>query len=257
MEFHTFGDKNNKAVVLIHGVLTPWQIWEQHIDVLKESYYVIVPALDGHIEEHESEFISVENEAQQIETYIQNQQIGTVFSLCGLSMGGVIAYKIFERNNFHIENLVLDGAPLVKMPFIAEKVMTSAYRSIIHKSKKRDIKTLENFKRDFIPERYLESYLRFADTMSDTTVRNMLHSVCAGEFTPTENTFKTRILYMHGTKGNEVYSQKSARKMKKYYPEIEIKCFDGYKHAELAVYEPDKWLDSVIMLLKKKQNKEK
>ncbi len=249
MEFHTFGNKNNKAVVLIHGVLTPWQIWERQITALKEEYYIIVPALDGHIEAHESEFVSVENEAQQIESYISKENISSVFALCGLSMGGVIAYKIFERNKLHIENLILDGAPLVKMPFIAEKAMTSAYKGIIHKSKKRDSKTLENFKRFFLPERYLESYLKFADTMSDSTVKNMLHSVCAGEFIPVENRNNTRILYMHGTKGNEVYSIKSAKKLKKHYPEAEIKCFDGYKHAEPAVYEPDKWLDAVSSFL--------
>ena len=54
---------------------------------------------------------------------------------------------------------------------------------------------------------------------------------------------------MHGTKGNEVYSIKSAKKMKKYYTGMDIKCFDGYKHAELAVYEPDKWLDTVVYFL--------
>ena len=26
MIFHTYGNKENKAVVLIHGMLTPWQI---------------------------------------------------------------------------------------------------------------------------------------------------------------------------------------------------------------------------------------
>lgn len=249
MLFNVFGNKSNKSVVLIHGVLTPWQIWGRQIEVLKEKYYVIVPALDGHIEEHESEFTSVENEARQIEDYICKENIKAVFALCGLSMGGVIAHKIFERNKLQIENLILDGAPLVKMSFIAEKAMTGAYKSIIHKSKLRDRKTLDNFKRNFLPERYLESYLKFADTMSDTTVENMLHSVCAGDFTPAGNPDNTRILYMHGTKGNEVYSIKSAKKMKKHYTNLEVKCFDGYKHAELAVYEPDKWLDTVVSFL--------
>lgn len=124
------------------------------------------------------------------------------------------------------------------------------YTSIIHKSKKRDRKTLENFKKYFLPQRYLESFLKFADTMTDRTIKNMLHSVCSNDFTPVVGQHCTRILYLHGTKGNEVYSKKSAQKMKKYYPDMEIKCFDGYKHAELAVYEPDKWLDTVIPFLK-------
>ena len=92
--------------------------------------------------------------------------------------------------------------------------------------------------------------MKFADTMSDTTIENMLHSVCSGDFSPANNPNITRILYLHGTQGNEVYSRKTAKRMKKYYPELIIKCFDGYKRAELAVYEPANFIqDTMIDLL--------
>lgn len=29
MNFHTFGNKEGSAVILIHGMLTPWQIWNK------------------------------------------------------------------------------------------------------------------------------------------------------------------------------------------------------------------------------------
>ena len=47
MIFHTYGKKENKAIVLIHGVLTPWQIWNTAIRKFKRNYYVIVPELDA------------------------------------------------------------------------------------------------------------------------------------------------------------------------------------------------------------------
>ncbi len=252
MKFHTFGNKNNKTVILIHGVLTPWQIWEKQIDVLKEKFYVVVPALDGHIEDSASEYISVENEAEQIESYVIKELNGKVFTLCGLSMGGVIAFKIFERSNLDIDFLVLDGAPLIKNSLLSEKVMSNAYKSIIHKSKKRDKKTLENFKKDFLPEKYLSSYLKIADTMSDKTVENMIHSVCASKFVPCVNKNNTGILFLHGTKGNEVYSVKTARLMKKHFPDMAVKSFDGYKHAELAIYKPEEWLEAVTSFISKR-----
>lgn len=249
MEFHTFGNKNNRSVILIHGVLTPWQIWEKQIDHWKEKYFVVVPALDGHIEEYASEYISVDDEAEKIEKYIAGESGGKVYALCGLSMGGVVANRIFERNRVLIDNLVLDGAPLVKMPAVANKFMTISYKSIIHKSKVRDEKTLRNFKRDFLPEKFLEGYLKFADTMSDSTVENMIGSVCTSVPDPRENAGNTRILFLHGTKGNEVYSKKTAELMKKYYPDMTVKCFNGYKHAELAIYKADEWSATVDSFL--------
>lgn len=252
MKFHTFGNKENRTVILIHGVLTPWQIWERQIDHWKDKFFIVVPALDGHIEEYASEYVSVDDEAEKIEKYIDEELNGTVYALCGLSMGGVIANRIFERNRTAIDNLILDGAPLVKISAFSNKFMTLSYKTIIHRSKSRDEKTLQNFRRDFLPEKFLESYLKFADTMSDSTVENMIDSVSSSVLTPRENAENTRILFLHGTKGNEVYSKRTANIMKKYYPDMTIKCFDGYKHGELAIYKADEWSETVDSFLSSK-----
>ena len=66
MIFHTYGKKENKAVVLIHGMLTPWQIWNTAIKKFKRDYYVIVPELDAHTELNPTMFHSVEEEADKI-----------------------------------------------------------------------------------------------------------------------------------------------------------------------------------------------
>ena len=55
---------------------------------------------------------------------------------------------------------------------------------------------------------------------------------------------------MHGTKGNEILSKKSARLMKKYYPETKVICFKGDLHCYKAIYEPEKWLQVVDTFLK-------
>ncbi len=237
-------------MILIHGVLTPWQIWKPQIDYFKDNYHVVVPALDAHIENEKSEFVSIEKEAEMIEEYVNNNFGGRVYALCGLSMGGKIANRIFERGNIKIDNLVLDGAPLVKGFAIAKVLMTMSYKSIVHKSKQRDKKTLENFKRDFLPEKYLDSYLKFADTMSDTSIENMLISVCDITISPCSNDNGTKILFMNGTKGNEVYSVKSAKKMREIYGDsVTTKQFDGCKHCEIAIYSPNVWCDTVEKFL--------
>ena len=67
MVFHTYGNKNNKAVVLIHGMLTPYQIWNRAAQVYESKHYVIVPELDGHTEDEISTFISVEDEVRKLQ----------------------------------------------------------------------------------------------------------------------------------------------------------------------------------------------
>lgn len=245
MRFHTFGNVNNKKIILVHGVLTPWQIWNDAIEHYSKDYFVIVPALDGHIEEETSEFISVEDEAEKIVTYVLKNYGKDIFAVCGLSMGGAITYKIFEDGRLNIKNLIMDGAPLSPLGKLPIWFMTKNYISIVHKSKMRDANVIESFKKNFLPEKYLDSYLKFADTMSDKTIINMLNSVFRISITNNYNADNTSILFLHGTKGNEAVSAKAAKKMKELYPQTEIKCYKGFAHAELAIYHADEWIKAV------------
>jgi len=252
MEFYTFGDEKNKKIILIHGVQTPWQIWMPQVEFFSKSYYVIVPALDGHTENRKSEFCSLEQEAIKIENYCIENSFEDIFAICGLSMGGAIAFKLFERGVLKISKLVMDGAPLVKCGKLITKAMTAQYLTITHKSQKRDKKVIESFKKNYLPEIYLDSYLKIADKMTDETIKNMVSSV--GSNTVSRKLSFTdgdEILYIYGTKVNEVLSRKSASVLAKYYPKTTFYRCKGCAHCYYAIYMPERWIDIVDGFLSK------
>ena len=47
MEFHTFGDKHNKKLLLMHGMLCDWRKFHELLKALDEYFYTIYPAMDG------------------------------------------------------------------------------------------------------------------------------------------------------------------------------------------------------------------
>ncbi len=241
MTFHTFGNTSNPHIILIHGTLTPWQIWEEQINFFSEKYYVIVPTLDAHDEEKTSEFVSIEQQAEQIEDYIIDNSNGGVFAVCGISLGGAIAGTLWQNGIIGIENLVMDSAPILPMGKLPAKFMTSSYIKIIRNSKKRDKKTLANFKKNFLPEKYLDTFLKIADNISESSIVNMINSVCGCNLLRNIPEGETRVLYMHGTKGTEFFQKRCGAALKKHYPEAEIYCFRGCKHCEAAIYEPEFW----------------
>lgn len=244
MFFHTFGDKENKAVILVHGVLCPWQIWTDVIEKFKEKYYVIVPELDGHTQSEQSTFKSVDDEAAIVTEYIRNELGGKVFLLAGLSMGGRIAATAAKSKDIKIDNLVLDGAPLTNINGLMKAVFKKNYKVIIAKSKARDPKILESAKKDFLPEKMIPYYLNVADNMEEQSIVNMIDTAFS-DFDFSRYPDEMRILFMHGTKGNEQVSRKCALKMKKANPQTEIRCFEGFAHAELACFKPEQWSDEV------------
>lgn len=244
MLFHTFGDANKKNIIFIHGMLTPWQMWQASIDHFSKSYFVIVPELDAHTEKSATRFISIENEAAQIKDYLQKLRRKEIFAICGLSMGGRIAAVLASFSEINTEYLVLDGAPLLSTSSILKTIMIRSYLSIIRKTKKRDPKTLNSFKQKFLPEKHLDNYLKIADHIEEQSVINILESICS-EFTFTKYDDNCKILFMHGTKGNESISKKSAIKVKRFNPQTEIRCYNGYAHAQLACFEEEKWVSEV------------
>lgn len=255
MRMHEFGKKGNPVMVLVHGVLTPWQIWMPQVEAFKEKYHVYVVALNAHTEEEASEFISLEKEVKEIEGHLLERGIQKVDVLCGLSLGGVISHEIWRNGKISIDRLVLDGAPLVPFGKLPESIMANNYLSIIHKSKSRDSKVIESFKKQFLPEKYLESYLKIADYMSDTSMRNIVHAASVGKLClKVEN--KSSILFLHGTRGNEVLSKKVAKLIKKNYPETQVICFKGDAHCYKAIYEPQKWIEVVADFLEDKRHYE-
>lgn len=140
---------------------------------------------------------------------------------------------------------------MASCPKFAIKFMIKNYKDIIHKSKVKDAKVIENFKKYFLPEKYLESYLKIADFMTDNSIENMVSSVFSGgKLDGVEN--RSRILFIHGTKGNEVLSKKAATLMKKYYPITKVVCFKGDAHCYKAIYEPKKWISVVQKFLEER-----
>lgn len=249
MVFHTYGNKENQAVILLHGMLTPYQIWDEAASYFSNRYYVIVPELDGHTEKEKSTFISVEDEVNKLIEYIRQELNGKVYLLAGLSMGGRIAAELAKSDAVSIEYLVLDGAPLTKTNSLLMTIMKKNYWSIIRRSQKRDPKVKESFKKDFLPEKFWELYLKIADNMKQQSVNNIIDSV----FIPFEFISypgHMKILFMHGTKGNESVSRKGAIRMKEQNLQMEIRCFDGLAHAELACFKQDQWIKEVEDLIK-------
>ena len=68
MIFKTFGNKHNKAVLLIHTLFTSADFFAPVTDLLAKDYFVITPTLSGHYQN--SVYISAENEIRKIKEFL-------------------------------------------------------------------------------------------------------------------------------------------------------------------------------------------
>lgn len=120
MKFHEFGNKDLPHVILIHGGGQAWWDYLRQARMLSPHYHVILPTLDGHGEEHMTEYISTEESARKIITYINENCGGSVFAIGGVSLGGQIVIEILSQSPDIAQKAIIDGSICYPQPRLAK-----------------------------------------------------------------------------------------------------------------------------------------
>ena len=82
-----FGNKNLPKIILLHGGgLSYWSL-SGIVELLKDDYHVVTPIIDGHGENGNETFMSIEQSADKLLEYIDKACDSKVFVLGGLSIG--------------------------------------------------------------------------------------------------------------------------------------------------------------------------
>jgi len=101
------GNPSGRVIVFIHGFPFNHEMWKQQVDLLREDYRVIAYDLRGHGRsgvgdgQYAFEFF-----VDDLIGLLDHLKIGRAV-LCGLSIGGYIALRAFERIPERVEGLIL------------------------------------------------------------------------------------------------------------------------------------------------------
>lgn len=249
MEILEFGDRTKRKIILIHGFQCPYQIWNRYIEHYRKDFHIIVPILPGHNVEKQDEFLSFSETARELEEYYLSQFGENVYALFGISMGGVLVAHIWQNKRLKVEKIIFDGSPLMSYNGFMKKMLVNFYLNITHKTQKRDAKTVKQAVNSIISEENLEDFLKVLDGMSDETIINCITGVGDYKLPSDIDTPDTKLYFYHGTKGNEMFAQKTAKYMKQNYPTTTVKCFKGKGHCENTLIYPEimiKELDGIL-----------
>ena len=96
MQFKTYVQKNKPVYMYIHGECLSAFSFQEEIRELKKDYTLIVPVLDGHGSEAQKPFISIQQCAEELLTYLQEFYNGHIQVLSGFSLGAQIAVSMLS-----------------------------------------------------------------------------------------------------------------------------------------------------------------
>lgn len=111
-----FGADKTPTLLLIPGLGVSYEIFLPLIMKLEDQFHILAIEVDGFTLGRKTRFTSIDDQAGQIITYIQQHYERHIDVAYGLSMGGKILSRILERDEIDIDHAILDAAPLLPLP---------------------------------------------------------------------------------------------------------------------------------------------
>lgn len=248
--FRETGHPGAPVVILLHGGGLSWWSWEQVTRRLKSEYRVVMPAIDGHGEDGAETFLSIEDSALKLISYIDEHCDGSVSALCGLSLGAQIALEVLGRRPDITSCAIIESAlvyPMRVMTPVSIFLDKLAYPLMRKRWFARaQAKTL------CLPEELFERYYADSLQMSRQTLINITKSNGTYEIKPSLAQTSAKICIAVGQKEIPIM-KRSARTLHEVVMGSILHIAGGMKHGELSLTHPDEYVDLLSQVMHSKK----
>jgi pimeloyl-ACP methyl ester carboxylesterase len=96
------------VLLLVHGFPLDHQMWRHQLDELSSDFRVLAPDLRGFGQsDHTPGIVTMQTYADDLAKLLDKLEVREPVTLCGLSMGGYIAWQFVERHRARLAKLVL------------------------------------------------------------------------------------------------------------------------------------------------------
>lgn len=233
MKFMELGEPENPVVILLHGGGLSWWSVEEPARLLQGRYRVVMPIIDGHGEEGETEFSGVEDSAEKLLRFIDRSCGGRVFALCGLSLGAQIAAEVLAARPEIAEYAVLESALMRTGHARGKRRPEWLVRFFYGLTRRRCFAKLRA-KSLSIPDSLFEPYFRDTRRITLRSFGNLLES--SGNYRPPaslQNT-KAKVLILAGSR-ESAEIKLSAGFLKKRIPKSRLVIAQNRRRGELSI----------------------
>ena len=133
MRVYSFGDEASPVIMLLPGTCCHWKgNFEKVIPLLADTYHVLCVSYDGFDETENTEFSTMPEETEKIETYIRQHCGGHIRAAYGCSLGGSFVGLLAVRRNIHMDHGILGSSDLDQSSPFAAKLQTNLLLPLIY-----------------------------------------------------------------------------------------------------------------------------
>lgn len=242
MIFKETGNKELPTIILLHGGgLSDWS-WKKTVDALQTCFHIVTPIIDGHGEDGNEEFVSIEDSANKLIDYIDEQYSGKVFAIGGLSIGAQIVTEVLSQSPDIAHYAIIESALVCPIKGVTAMVVPT-YQMLYGLIKKRWFAKIQA-KTLCVSEELFEMYYQDSLKISKQSLINI--TVSNGNYSLKNSIFKTaaKVLIIVGSKEIGIM-KKSAYLLHDKIKGSELYIADGMKHGEISLVHTKKYVELI------------
>lgn len=245
MKMKEYGRQNSETIMLLHGGGLSWWSFKAEAALLGDRYHVVLPILDGHADS-DADFVSIEENASRIITYIDSEYGGSVLLIGGLSLGAQILTEMLSQREDICRYAIIESAAVIPSKItnvLIQPTVAAGYCLLRNKwFAKMQFRYLQ------IHEELFEEYERDTSKISKNNMIGFLKASTAYAPKPTLRNNHARIRVAVGEK-EQKRMLRSAELLHELLPESCLEIKDGMTHGAYSVNHPQQYVKELRDML--------
>ena len=246
MRFQEFGQEHQDAVLLLHGGGLSWWNYREAAELLQNEYRVILPILDGHAGS-DRPFTTIEENASEILSFIDEHLGGSVLLIGGLSLGGQVLLEMLSQRRDVCAYALVESAAAIPSK-LTNALIAPAFGSSYGLIKNRGFARLQFQSLHMKPELF-EDYYR--DTCR-IQKQDMIAFLKANTSYALKDGLRESSAEIHVYVGERETGEilRSAEAICRMRPACRLHRMPGLKHGEFSINHADQYADAVRQIIR-------
>ena len=246
MRFQEYGREHGDTVLLLHGGGLSWWNYREASELLQSEYHVILPILDGHAGS-DRPFTTIEENASEIISFIDEKLGGSVLLIGGLSLGGQILLEMLSQRKDLCSCALIESAAVIPSK-LTHALIAPAFGSAYGLIKKRDFARLQ-FRALHMKAELFEDYYR--DTCR-IKKQDMIAFLKANTSYALKDAFREASAKIHVYVGERETREilRSAEAICRMRPSCRLHRILGLKHGEFSINHAACYADAIRQIIR-------
>ena len=248
MKYKECGSGNPETIILLHGGGLSWWNYRAEAEMLQSDYHIILPILHGHADSDQP-FTSIEDNAAELVSFIDEACGGSVLLIGGLSLGAQVLLEILSQRNSICRYALVESASV--MPSRLTSALIAPVFGISYALiKNRGFAKLQ-FKSLHMRDDLFEDYYQDTCKISKADMIAFLKASTAYSLKEAAANTTAQVHALAGEKENRAMIR-SVDAIKKRIPNCAASILPKLYHGELSINYPEQYVDYLKKLISNK-----